>query len=395
MDVNIDQIKPSPYQPRLVFAVEDLKEEIQGDGLLSALVVRKQDQHYQLLDGERRLRALKELGWKTVPVDIRDVDDVTAKRSVFKLNLIRQNYTTEEKARYFKKLADEGMKPYQIAMDLNIDDQWVRAHLNVFQFPEDIRQAVWAEQLPISTIREMDPVIGANIQEATAIAREALTRKLTRDQTRELLRPRVEEIERARVEAARQALEAEAEKVGARAPIPLETPEDYEKAAEALRKEAKRRAEEAMTPEEKAALEAAKTAEAEARVVAKAKREEERKQQQADQEAQRQRKAEQRARAELKGDKAFIQEALRAMPQEDRVEVLDMAPIAEKPKQPKSLAEQFEDVIREASQLANKIERLKGDPGFAQLDLSSFALELHLLADAFGELSALVGGRHG
>jgi len=90
-DVAIDLIKQSPYQPRLFFEVDDLKEEIERDGLLSALVVRKKDEYYELLDGERRLRTLKELGWKRVPVDVRDVDDTTAKRSVFKLNLVRQN----------------------------------------------------------------------------------------------------------------------------------------------------------------------------------------------------------------------------------------------------------------------------------------------------------------
>lgn len=395
MDVAIDLIRTSPYQPRLFFDTDDLKEEIERDGLLSALVVRKKDEYYELLDGERRLRVLKELGRKIVPVDIRDVDDITAKRSVFKLNLVRQNYKTEEKARYFKKLADEGAKPYQIGMDLNIDDQWVRAHLNAFRFPEDIQKAVWADQISISTIREMEPVIGANIEEATAIAKEALARKLTSNQTRELLRPRVAEIERARVEAAKKALEEQAGKIGAAAPISLETPEDYEKAAEALKKEAKRRAEEAMTPEEKAAQEAERKAKAEAQAIAKAAREEEKRQQKAEEERRRQERAEKRARAELKGDKTFVQEALRAMPEEERIEVLGLAPSPEKPKEPKGLSEQFQEVLKEASQLVSRIERLRANPGFEELDLKPFAVDLYMLADAFTEFSEKVGGSHG
>lgn len=397
MDVAIDLIKPSPYQPRLFFEVDDLKEEIQRDGLLSALVVRKKDEYYELLDGERRLRVLKELGWKTAPVDVRDVDDGTAKRSVFKLNLVRQNYKTEEKARYFKKLADEGAKPYQIGMDLNVDDSWVRAHLHTFDFPDDIQKAVWADQLPIGTIRELEPIIGANIEEAAAIAREAIARKLTRDQTRELLRPRVAEIEKARVEAAQKALEEEPEKIGARAPISLETPEDLEKAGEALRKEAKRRREEAMSPEEKEAQEAVKRARAEEQEAARAKREEEKRQQKAEEERRRQERAGRQARAELKGDKSFVKEALRAMPQEERLEILDLAPTGEKVKQPKSLSEQFQEVIKEASQLVSRIERVRADPDFQGLDLKPFALELYMLADAFTELSqeAGRGGGHG
>ncbi|MFQ6000005.1 MAG: ParB/RepB/Spo0J family partition protein, partial [Candidatus Bathyarchaeia archaeon] len=87
--------------------MEDLKQEIKKDGLLSDLVVRKQGEFYELIDGERRWRALKELGWKTVPVRVVDADDTMARLSVYKLNKIRENYTIEEEARYLKKLRDE------------------------------------------------------------------------------------------------------------------------------------------------------------------------------------------------------------------------------------------------------------------------------------------------
>jgi len=400
LDVDIDLIKPSPYQPRLFFELADLKDEIERDGLLSALVVRERDEHYELLDGERRLRALRELGWKRIPVDVRDVDDVTAKRSVFKLNLVRQNYNTEEKARYFKKLADEGAKPYQIGMDLNIDDHWVRAHVNVFLFPDDVQQAVWADQFSVAAIRELEPLIGANLEEATIAAREAIARKLTKEEIRQTLRPRLEEIERARVEAAQKVLQEQAEKLGARAPT-LETPEDYERAAEALKKEAKRKAEEAMTPEEKAALEAEKQAKAEAQAVARAKREEDKGQQTAKEESRRQERADKKARAELKADKTFLQEGLKALPYEERLEVLGMVPSAEKPKQSKTFREQLEEVIREASQLLTRLDKLRADPRFEELDLKSlksFALDLYMLADGFTELTHQMdrgAGEHG
>ncbi|GAJ11365.1 unnamed protein product, partial [marine sediment metagenome] len=133
MDVAIDLIKPSPYQPRLFFDTDDLKGEIERDGLLSALVVRKRGEYYELIDGERRLRVLKELGWNRVPLVEIEVDDRTARRSVFKVNKIRENYTVEEEARYYKKLADEGMAFFEIGKELNVDDQWVLAHLNVFK----------------------------------------------------------------------------------------------------------------------------------------------------------------------------------------------------------------------------------------------------------------------
>jgi len=300
MEVVLDQIRPSPYQPRLVFQIDDLKAEIERDGLLSELIVRERDGFYELVDGERRWRALKELGWETVPVRVTSIDDRTARRAVFKLNRIRANYTVEEEARYFKKLANEGMAAYQIGKELNIDDNWVMAHLNVFKLPQDIQEGVWAGKLRISHVQTLEPLIGANIEEAAQVAREIILRKLSDKETRDILKPRTEAIDKARIEAAQAA-------IGVATPIglKLETPEDMERAAEALRREAKRQREQAMTPEQIAALEAEKRQKAQER---ERKKQEERIRLQ---EAERRRieeEAREKAKEELMTDPQFIRE---------------------------------------------------------------------------------------
>ena len=395
MDVDIDLIKPSPYQPRLFFEVDDLKEEIERDGLLSALVVRKRDEYYELLDGERRLRTLRELGWKRVPIDVREVDDRTARRAVYKLNKIRESYSNEDEARYFKKLFDEGMKPYQIETELGVKHSWVQACLNVFLFPKEIQDHIF---LPgranrffyISDICDLEGVINRNPNEAIEIGRQIINERLSQAEKEKLIGGRVAVIDEERLKVAEEAVSKITPEVGR-----LETPEDYERAGEVLRKEAKRRAEEAMTSQEKAALEAERKAQAEAQALAKAEREEEKRQRQAEEERRRQERAEKRARAELKADKTFVQEALRAMPEEERIEVLGLVPSPEKPKEPKGLSEQFQEVLKEASQLVSRIERLRAESGFEELDLKPFAIDLYMLADAFTGLSREVADSHG
>jgi ParB/RepB/Spo0J family partition protein len=311
-EISINQIRPSPYQLRLTIKVEDLKEEIQRDGLLSPLIVRRKNGYYELIDGQRRLEALKELGWKKIPVEIQEVEDKKARLMVYKLNSIREGYTVEEKARYFKRLHDEGMTFYQIAKDLSLDDQWVLAHINVFLFPEDIQNAVWEGQLSIKHIRDLEPVIGANIQDATKIAREIILRKLSTRQAEELIKPRREAIEKARVEAAKEA-------IGAAAPISvkLETPEDLEKAAETLRKEATRRREETLTPEEKVRREAEKKRKEEER----RKRAEERKKHEEEERRKREETERQRLEEEMKRkleeEKHRLEEEVRAKAKEE------------------------------------------------------------------------------
>jgi len=249
MEVDIDSIRPSPYQPRLIFDQEDIKREIKKDGLLSDLVVRNRGEFYELIDGERRWRALKELGWKTVPVRVIDADDALARLSVYKLNKIRENYTVEEEARYFKKLGDGGMTPWEISKQLNVDSRWVLAHLNVFKFPEAVQKGVWAEQISMSHIVALESVIDRNIKEAVLTVNEILNRKLTVSETRKIVEKRVREL-KARVNEMRI---KEAEKVlpaiAPKAPK-LETPEEFEKAAEVLKEKAKEMREGTLKPEE-------------------------------------------------------------------------------------------------------------------------------------------------
>lgn len=257
MEIPVELVQPSPYQPRLFFNVDDLREEIQRDGLLSSLIVRRRDNFYELVDGERRLRAIKELGWKTVQVEVKDIDDKTARRSIFKLNKVRENYTVEEEARYYKKLADEGMTAWEISEELGVDFHWVLANLNIFKFPEDIQRIIFTggRQLTVSHIRELESVIGRNINDATDWLRTILDRKLQTDEVRKLVKDQ-------EAVAVKEALETERLKKAQvelpEIPVALETPDDLERVAKTLMRQAKRKRDESLTPEEKARIETEK-----------------------------------------------------------------------------------------------------------------------------------------
>lgn len=249
MKADIDLIRPSPYQPRLIFGQDDLKREIEKDGLLNDLVVRSQGDSYEIIDGERRWRALKELGWENVPVRVIDADDAKARLLVYKLNKIRENYTIEEEAQYFKKLADDGMTPLDISKQLNVDFHWVLANLSVFKFPDDVQKAVWAKQISMSHIKALESVIDRNIKEAVLAVNQILERKLTVSETRKITQKRERElkarVDEARIKAAEKVLPA----IAPKAPK-LETPEDFENAAEVLKEKAKKMRKGTLKPEE-------------------------------------------------------------------------------------------------------------------------------------------------
>lgn len=247
IDVPVKQIKPSPFQPRLTFNLEDIRGSIQRDGILVPLTVREKEGYYELIDGERRLRLAKELGYKTMPVTVIDVDDDTARRMVWKVNTLRQEYTPKEKAYYFKKLQEEyGMSLRGIGRECDYDYHAVLAHLNVLKLPEKYQELVWDGPLSVSHIQELEPIFNQGEVRTSRIIQwlnQIIERKLTRSELREALRPELREIEERRIEAVQ-------EVVREITPIPeeikLETPEDLEEAAKILR----RRAKELKTPKQ-------------------------------------------------------------------------------------------------------------------------------------------------
>lgn len=235
MDVSIDLIRPAPYQPRLVFEIEELKKEIKRDGLLSDLVVRKKNGFYELIDGERRWRALKELDWREVPIRVVSLDDRTARRSVYKINKIRKNYTVEEEARYFQRLAEEdGLSAWKISKELNVDFRWVKGHLNMFKFPEHVQKAVCNGKLSISHIVALEKMINQDMKDAVLVAEQALEKGLTVDETRYIIGERREKLGKMRVKEAKGVLlDIAPEKAK------LETSQDFLEAAKALERIAK------------------------------------------------------------------------------------------------------------------------------------------------------------
>lgn len=251
LDVPVDEIKPSPYQPRLAFDLEDIKGSIMRDGILVTLTVRKKDGFYEMVDGERRWRVARDLGYETVPCDVIDIDDDTARRMVWKVNTLRKDYEPKEKAHFFKKMQDPpyGMSVKGIAREYDTGMRTVNAYLNVFKLPDEYQQMVWDKVIPIRNIRELQPLFNGvaratpddNPEIFEILDRSARERHFGAEQIREAIKPSLAKLRAERVEKAKEALaEVEPE-----VEIP-KTPEELEEAAKALRARAK----ELKTPEQ-------------------------------------------------------------------------------------------------------------------------------------------------
>lgn len=108
--LNVEQIQPNPYQPREDFnsgELEELVASIKEKGIIQPVLVRRSPNGYELIAGERRLRAAKELNIKEIPAIIKDVKNEESLEIALIENIQRQNLNPIEEAHAFKHLIDQ------------------------------------------------------------------------------------------------------------------------------------------------------------------------------------------------------------------------------------------------------------------------------------------------
>jgi len=145
--VNIEHIKINPYQPRQVFKhdeLEALTSSIKEHGILQPLIASKCDDHfYELIAGERRLRAAKMLGMTEVPVFITHHKDSDKLTIALIENIQRQDLNPAEKARGLKRLLDEfNLTQEEIAKKVGMSRSAVANCLRLLSLPQIILDAL-------------------------------------------------------------------------------------------------------------------------------------------------------------------------------------------------------------------------------------------------------------
>lgn len=142
--VSISSIRANPYQPRKEFRDEelaDLEASLKATGLLQPITLRPAGRNaFELIAGERRLRAATRLGWTEIPAIVRDVDDRTLLTLAIVENLQRVDLNPLEEAEGFKRLIDEfGLTQQQVADVVGKDRTTVTNLLRVLTLPDPVR----------------------------------------------------------------------------------------------------------------------------------------------------------------------------------------------------------------------------------------------------------------
>lgn len=145
LQVNIDDIIPNRFQPRLSFDEQGLKElasSIKEHGIIQPLVLRKLGNKYEIIAGERRYKASVMAGLTKVPAVISNIDDNSSAEIALVENIQRRNLTPIEEARSYKNLLDKGYTQEQLAQKMGISQSSVANKLRLLNLDESVQQAL-------------------------------------------------------------------------------------------------------------------------------------------------------------------------------------------------------------------------------------------------------------
>lgn len=179
--VNINRIRQNPLQPRENFdqkKLEELVSSIKEKGVLQPVLVRSKEGDYELIAGERRLRAAKTLGMDEIPVIVKNVNDADALELSLIENIQREELNPIEEAKAFQRLIDEfGFSQEEVARAVGKERATISNTIRLLGLPKRVREMVSQGELTMGHGRALLALAGEHtiLKLANRILRRGLS----------------------------------------------------------------------------------------------------------------------------------------------------------------------------------------------------------------------------
>jgi len=151
MNLKVDQIIPNRQQPRTVFndeKIAELAESIKEHGVIQPIVVRKIENGYELIAGERRFRATKSLQLETIPAIVRDYDDITTASVAIIENIQREDLTSIEEALAYRQLMNlHGTTQAELAVQVGKSQSTIANKVRLLNLTNEVQDAILLRQI--------------------------------------------------------------------------------------------------------------------------------------------------------------------------------------------------------------------------------------------------------
>jgi ParB family transcriptional regulator, chromosome partitioning protein len=188
--IDIKLIQRNPFQPRTKFdekKLEELAESIRENGVIQPLILRRRGPIYELVAGERRLKAAEMVGFTEVPAVIREVSDEKLLELALIENIQREELNPIEEASAYKKLIETvGLTQEVVAKRVGRDRSYITNFLRLLRLPEDLQQLVQEGKLSTGHARTL---LGTdNLQTQRQLATKIIEQQLSVRETERLVR---------------------------------------------------------------------------------------------------------------------------------------------------------------------------------------------------------------
>lgn len=151
-ELNINQVVPNEYQPRVKFddeKISELAQTLKTHGMIQPIVVRKKaEDQYELIAGERRFRAAKLLKWKKIPAIVREMSDTESASIALIENIQRENLSVIEEAHAFVQLIKmHDLTQEALAQRLGKSQSTIANRIRLLSLPEEIQDALMVNKI--------------------------------------------------------------------------------------------------------------------------------------------------------------------------------------------------------------------------------------------------------
>lgn len=187
--IAIDEIKPNPYQPRVEFddeALMDLAQSIRENGLIQPMSVRKTDNGYEIVAGERRFRAMKLNGMVEVPAYILEADELQMAELALVENIQRENLSAIEEAKaYVEIMKYSSLNQSQLALRIGKSQSSIANKIRLLNLDDNIQNAVSAKLI---SERHARALLGADKEKQQDFLDKIIKKGLSVAQTEKMVK---------------------------------------------------------------------------------------------------------------------------------------------------------------------------------------------------------------
>ena len=157
IDLDIDELRPNPYQPRKVFkdeALEELANSIKEHGVFQPIIVKKSIKGYEIIAGERRVRASKMAGLTKIPAIIRNLNDEQMMEIALLENLQRENLNCIEEAEAYKTMIDRlELTQDELSNKVGKSRSYITNILGLLRLPSEVQKMIANNEITMGHAR--------------------------------------------------------------------------------------------------------------------------------------------------------------------------------------------------------------------------------------------------